>query len=149
MSRMTKCILSTMIIVENKDEILLIESNNTMWPGLNLPGGHVEKDESYIFSAVRELKEETNLSAKNIKYLGLKTWIDLKHDYRYLAFIYEVSDYSGNLLGSPEGKPLFIKKSELKNYALADGVEEILKLKENAPFESTEIVNNDWEEDKL
>lgn len=54
----------SMIIVNDKEDILLVQhrkSNRYYWV---LPGGRIEYGESFQDCAVRELKEETNLDIK-------------------------------------------------------------------------------------
>ena len=61
----------SIIIVNEKEEILLVQhkkSNRLYWV---LPGGRIEYGEDFAACAVRELKEETNL---DIKYLG-NLWV--------------------------------------------------------------------------
>jgi 8-oxo-dGTP diphosphatase len=45
------------------DSVLLIQKNRPEWQAgrYNLPGGHIEEDETIHAAAVRELKEETNI----------------------------------------------------------------------------------------
>jgi dATP pyrophosphohydrolase len=57
---------SVVIVVTNKDSILLIKRSKTdawMPDHWSFPGGHIEKKETPYKAAVRELKEETNLKA--------------------------------------------------------------------------------------
>ena len=45
-------------IIENNNQVLIIKQSNGDW---GFPKGHVEEDESEIETALREVKEETNL----------------------------------------------------------------------------------------
>jgi len=47
-------------------KVLLIEKNRPEWQvgRYNLPGGHIEEDETIHAAAVRELKEETNIDCE-------------------------------------------------------------------------------------
>jgi dATP pyrophosphohydrolase len=57
---------SVVIVVTNKDSILLIKRSKTdawMPDHWSFPGGHIEIKETPYKAAVRELKEETNLKA--------------------------------------------------------------------------------------
>ena len=50
------------IIVNDKGEILIAKTNRNMY----LPGGHVDDGETYDECLVREIKEETGSSLKNV-----------------------------------------------------------------------------------
>ncbi len=57
------------VIIVNEDKVLLIKTTNNDW---GFPKGHTENSESEIDTALREVKEETNLDVeiiKNKKYL--------------------------------------------------------------------------------
>jgi len=54
------------IVINEKNEVLLIHHNAGHW---DFPKGHVEEGETEIQTAVREVKEETNIDVKvNEKY---------------------------------------------------------------------------------
>lgn len=54
------------IVINNKNEVLLIHHNAGHW---DFPKGHVEEGETEVQTAVREVKEETNIDVKvNEKY---------------------------------------------------------------------------------
>ena len=44
------------------------------WSGLTFPGGHVETGESITASTVREIREETGLTASNLRMCGVVEW---------------------------------------------------------------------------
>ena len=48
-------------IIINKNKVLLIKQTKGHW---GFPKGHVEKDETEIETAIREVKEETNLDVE-------------------------------------------------------------------------------------
>lgn len=59
-------------IVFNNNKILLVKREDSgLW---ELPGGKIEKGEDMFTAAIRELKEETNLQALEMWYLG--KWIN-------------------------------------------------------------------------
>ena len=68
MDRTHRCILTNICLVYKDDEILVIDRKKKDWPGLTLPGGHVEKKENLIESVIREVKEITeNKKLPNVK----------------------------------------------------------------------------------
>jgi 8-oxo-dGTP diphosphatase len=67
-----KKIASSLILYESKLLLLLRDDKPTIpnpnsWQAI---GGHVDHGEDYDDAIIREIKEETNLSPKNIKYIG-------------------------------------------------------------------------------
>lgn len=54
------------VIYENENGILLTRISSEPWL---LPGGHAEYNEPRIIAAIRELKEETGLKARDVKFL--------------------------------------------------------------------------------
>ena len=60
---------SVYMVVERGDKLLVIERN--VFPfNYALPAGHVDEGESYEQAAVRELKEEVGLNAKKLELLA-------------------------------------------------------------------------------
>lgn len=62
----TKCILTNMVFIKNKDKFLIIDRKKKDWPGISFVGGHIKYDESFSQSAMREVKEETGLELLNL-----------------------------------------------------------------------------------
>lgn len=64
-----KHILTAYVVVLNYDaEILLVKHPSRGW---ELPGGQVEEKESIRLAAIREVKEETGIDIKLIRYCGI------------------------------------------------------------------------------
>lgn len=63
----------TMCFVFNGDDVLLLKANFTKeWDGTYDPlGGHIEKGESVIDNAKREIEEESGLKVKDIRLRGI------------------------------------------------------------------------------
>lgn len=98
--------------------ILVQDRLNKNWPGITFPGGHVEKDESFVESTIREIKEETGLTVSNLKLCGIKQFQTLD-DARYIVLLYKTNCFEGELKSSYEGKVFWIKAEEIDNYPLA------------------------------
>ena len=65
MSNYEKVKLTNMcMIYDNDGNVVVQDKINKSWGGITFPGGHIEKQESFVDSVVREVKEETGLKAK-------------------------------------------------------------------------------------
>lgn len=105
-------------MVKNKDQVLVLDRNDPVWPGLTFPGGHVEAHESFHDSVVREVKEETGLTISHPQLVGVKQFYD-HNDERYLVFFYITEQFSGTVKESDEGKLTWMSAKELKKQKLA------------------------------
>lgn len=105
-------------MVKNKDQVLVLDRNDPVWPGLTFPGGHVEAYESFHDSVVREVKEETGLTISHPQLVGVKQFYD-HNDERYLVFFYIAEQFSGTVKESDEGKLTWMSAKELKKQKLA------------------------------
>lgn len=88
----------TRLIIERNNRFLFLKEKG-FW---NFPGGKIEKNESAENSALRELKEETNLSSYNL-FLFLEDDFDFSGD-KWKGFYYfcKVSDFSKLKIMEPE-----------------------------------------------
>lgn len=118
MSRTENVTLTNMCMVKNKDQVLVLDRNDPVWPGLTFPGGHVEAHESFHDSVVREVKEETGLTISHPQLVGVKQFYD-HNDERYLVFFYIAEQFSGTVKESDEGKLTWMSAKELKKQKLA------------------------------
>jgi 8-oxo-dGTP diphosphatase len=58
-----------MVMIQNKHTgKVLVQDRVKSWKGLSFPGGHVENGESFYDCAVREVKEETGLEVRDLKF---------------------------------------------------------------------------------
>lgn len=131
MAKTEPVILTNMCMVYDGEKILVQDRLNPNWPGITFPGGHVELKESFVASAIREVKEETGLDIANLRLCGMKQFTHRDGDYRYIVLFYKTDTFKGELRSSDEGKVFWINRKELKNYALADGFEDMLEIFEN------------------
>lgn len=118
MIRTENVTLTNMCMVKNKDQVLVLDRNDPVWPGLTFPGGHVEAHESFHDSVVREVKEETGLTISHPQLVGVKQFYD-HNDERYLVFFYIAEQFSGTVKESDEGKLTWMSAKELKKQKLA------------------------------
>ena len=119
------------IVDEENNKILILDKTKKHgWEGLTFPGGHLEKEESLIDSTIREIKEESGLTIKNPKIIGLIQWIHLDENKREVGFLLETSDFEGELLNNhPEGKCYWVDEKEFREMdGLSYSMKEILKV---------------------
>ncbi len=130
MSRSEKAVFTNMCMIKNGDKILVQDRKNKDWPGVTFPGGHVEANESFVKSVIREVKEETGLSIKNPILCGIKQF-QTKDKERYVVLFYKTNQFEGELKSSKEGEVFFISRADLTKYALAEGFLNMLKVFES------------------
>lgn len=114
--------LTNMVMVEERATgRVLVQQRVKSWTGLSFPGGHVEAGESFVDSAIREVKEETGLDIRNLKSCGVIHWANKDSLDRYIVYLYKTSDFSGELLSeTEEGKVFWIAPDELKTQNLSN-----------------------------
>ncbi|HQA05759.1 MAG TPA: NUDIX domain-containing protein [Clostridiales bacterium] len=112
---MPKFELTNMIMIKDPKTGLVAAIDRIKSPlGLSLPGGHIEDDESFYDSAVREAYEETGLKVKNLKHCGVIHWLNTDTKDRYIVFLYKTSEFEGELKEfSDEGKNKWVSVEEL------------------------------------
>lgn len=131
MPREEKAIFTNMcMIYDDAGNVLVQDRQNPDWPGLTFPGGHVEYAESFSQSVIREVKEETGLDIKNPVLCGIKQFQTLD-DARYVVLLFKTNQFKGTLTSSEEGNVFFLPRRDLKNYTLANGFEEMLRIFES------------------
>lgn len=110
-----------MVMVYDKDTNRAVVQNRVKyWNGISFPGGHVEKGESFIDSAKREVFEETGLKVDNLKLCGIIDWCHRKSGERYMVMLYKTDTYSGELIGeTEEGKVFWADIDEIPKMELA------------------------------
>lgn len=114
--------LTNMVMVEdNATGRVLVQERVKSWTGLSFPGGHVEAGESFVDSAIREIKEETGLDICNLKSCGVIHWANKDTLDRYIVYLYKTSDFSGELLSeTEEGRVFWTTLDELKKGRLSN-----------------------------
>lgn len=132
MKRTTNTVLTNMCMIENENGEVVVQDRVGKWSGIAFPGGHVENGESFHASVIREIKEETGLTIKNIKLCGIKDWYDEKNDIRNVILLYKTNDFEGELLEDTyEGKVFWTEFDNIKNLKTADGFVESLEVFKN------------------
>ncbi len=127
MSKCEKAIVTVLCMVYDGDKILLQDRVKKDWNGLTFPGGHVEKEESFVQAVIREIYEEAGLTIKEPRLCGVKQF-QTDEDERYIVLLFKTDKYEGTLVSSDEGEMKWIHRDLLKDYALVDDFIELLKV---------------------
>ncbi len=99
----------------------LVQSNKKIndihegkWNGL---GGKFEAGETPEECVLREVLEESGLSIQNPKYCGLLLFTNFKGNDWYV-FVFTASEFTGELIESPEGRLEWIRDEKLLDLSL-------------------------------
>ena len=92
------------------------DMNKGKWIGV---GGHVEKGETNDEAAIREVKEETGLDVQFLDCCGEVLFVN--DDYTEMMYIYEITDFSGELIECDEGDLKWIPIKDIYNYPMWEG----------------------------
>lgn len=131
MARRETVVLTNMCMVyDGAGNILVQDRLDPEWPGVTFPGGHVEPGESFTKAVIREVWEETGLTVEKPQLCGLKQfWED--DGTRYIVVLYKTNQFSGELRSSSEGRMFWIKRSDLEQYQLPVGFDQMICLFED------------------
>ena len=116
--------LTVLCLVHRGEDLLLQNRVKQDWQGYAMPGGHVEPGESIMEAVIREMHEETGLHIINPKLCGVKQFPI--EGGRYLVFLFETEEFTGELTGSEEGEMTWIPRNRLHEYKTVDDLEQML-----------------------
>lgn len=123
------CFMNMCMIQDDKGNVLALDKVNDSYTGTTFPGGHVEPNEIFQKSIVREVWEETGLTIKAPKLGGLYHWH--KSGVHYVITLYKADKFTGELKSSEEGMVYWVSLEELKTRELATGMEYVLQILES------------------
>jgi len=99
--------------------------NREKWVGI---GGKFESGETPTECAVREIKEETGVTPKNLRYRGLVTFVSKEYGTEYMH-LFTASGYDGKInYDCKEGELVWVKKSEIETLNIWQGDKIFFKL---------------------
>ena len=106
MGRTENAEFTVLCLIEDGSRVLLQDRVKADWKGYTLPGGHVEKGESFVEAVIREMKEETGLEVGMLAPIGV--FSDPARDPRGRV----VSETFLTTLISTDERPLSIKAGD-------------------------------------
>lgn len=142
MSRSEPAIFTNMcMIYDDKGRIVVQDRLNPNWPGITFPGGHVNKEEAFSDSVIREVYEETGLTIKSPTLCGIKQFQTTAGE-RYVVLLYKTNQYEGELKSSNEGEVFWIERKHLLDYQLAEDFEKMVTVFESEDLSEMYYCNN-------
>ncbi len=124
MSRREWTELTVLCLVHRGDLLLLQNRVKADWQGYTMPGGHVEPGESIVEAVIREMREETGLTVLSPRLCGVKQFPI--EGGRYLVFLFETEEFTGELVSSAEGDMTWVRREDLGSYRTVADLEEML-----------------------
>ena len=125
MPKSEKAIITALCMI-HKDNKILMQDKVKGWCGLTFPGGHIEKEESFVLGLKREIFEETGLTIHNPKLCGIKQF-QTENDERYIVIYFKTNEFEGELTSSDEGKMIWLERNDLNENNTAKGFLDTLK----------------------
>ena len=121
---MKKDVIDTTMVYLKKDDCYLLlfrnkkknDINEGKWIGV---GGHRLPNESIDQCAIRETKEETGLDVHSLSCCGEVLFVD--ENIKMMMYIYEISDFSGELIECDEGELKWIPIKDIYDYPMWEG----------------------------
>ena len=93
MARSEKAVVTVLCMVHDGTRLLLQNRVKADWRGYTLPGGHVEKGESFVQAVTREMREETGLTVHAPRLCGIKQF-QTDADERYIVLLFKTDRFS-------------------------------------------------------
>lgn len=126
MDRTERVELAVLCLIKDGSRVLLQNRVKKDWQGYTLPGGHVEKGESFVEAVIREMQEETGLTIQRPKLVGIKQFpIDSG---RYIVLLFEATQFTGEVVSSEEGEMEWIERKDLAKIPAVDDLQELLRV---------------------
>ena len=118
----------TLCLVFYGDEILMIKgSEKKDWSGIyNALGGHIEKGESVIESAEREIREESGLTVFETKLKGIVHASNF-FGKNVMMFVTSSKANTKEVMSSDEGELIWIKETEIDRLRMFEDMKPILE----------------------
>lgn len=126
MSKTENVELTVLCLIEDGDRLLLQNRTKKDWHGYALPGGHVERGESFVDAVIREMKEETGLEITNPRLVGVKQF-PIENG-RYVVLLFKATEWLGNVVSSEEGLIEWVEYCNLSSIETVEDLADLLKV---------------------
>jgi len=139
-----------LIFVENEDRILLIKGapDKKIWPNLfNGLGGHIERGESVIQAATREVFEESGLKINDLWLCACIT-IDTEKDLGIVMWVFRGTASDRGFQESAEGKLEWINLEDISNSPLVVDLSQLIPAIFTLEKGSTPLWGRYWYDEK-
>ena len=124
---------SVIIVVVKGDKSLIVQRSKTdYWMPLHwsLPGGHIMIGETPYHAGKRELKEETQLNANTLVYIGTKSTYDNNK-----LYLYTCNDFDNDVeLNFEHSDYKWVSIDEVDDYKTTPKLKEFVALALNIPI---------------
>ena len=130
-----------MCLVTKGNQILLQNRVKQDWRGYTLPGGHVEAGESFVDAVIREMKEETGLTIRHPRLVGIKQFPIQQG--RYVVLLFKAEEFTGELASSKEGQMVWVPRDHLKNFHTVDDLDALLQVMDSPSLNEFQYVIQD------
>lgn len=127
MKRYEKAILTTLCMIYDGSRLLMQNRGKEDWCGYTFPGGHIEKEESFVQGVKREIFEETGLTIHHPKICGIKQF-QTEADERYIVLLFKTNEFEGELTSSNEGEMIWVEREALSELPLAQDFMDLLEV---------------------
>lgn len=136
--------LTVLCLIQDGNRVLLQNRVKNDWKGYTLPGGHVEAGESFVDAVVREMKEETGLSIKNPRIVGIKHFP--MENGRYIVLLFKATEFEGTVVSSEEGEMEWISLDDLSAINVVEDFHDLMKVMNNPDLNEFQytIENGEW-----
>ena len=127
------------MVTDGKGNILVQDRSDPNWPGITLPGGHVEEREAFVDAVKREVWEETGLHILNPRICGLHQFF-IEDGSRYVVIFFCADQWAGELKSSDEGRAMWVPRENLLERRCVKHFADMLKIFEDDAL--TELYEN-------
>ena len=144
MSRSEPAIFTNMCMIsDGNGNVLVQDRRNPDWPGVTFPGGHVEPEEAFTDSVIREVFEETGLTIENPRLCGVKQFQTRKGE-RYVVVLDRADRFHGQLCSSDEGEVFWIPREKLPEYPIVPDFLDMVRIFEEDSLNEF-VYTPDWD----